>query len=158
MQSVRTMAFGAAMLVCGYLLGTTGAFDSSPATAYDDEEQVGPGKDAENKIRTAQRNLQEAMEQLRQDGNYNAITDGVNPFLVLSGGGDALQDLDSGNGIDPWTFAGIYAGKAIPEVAEELGTDDEGRVTYNDKPITVYSRKRLTQMFAEQLRIKDAGL
>lgn len=157
MQWCRRLLVGVGLVAVGYLLGSLEAV-RLPAVVAQDEPQVGPGKDAENKIRAVHRALQEAMEQLRQDGRYNAITDGVNAFLVLTGGGDARQDLESGNGVDPETFAGIYAGKALPEIAEELGTDDEGRITYNGKPITIYSRKRLARLFAERLRIKDAGM
>lgn len=155
MRCGKSILFGAAMLALGYLLGTTGAV--APA-AFAQAEGSGVSQDSEAKIRSAQIALQEAMEQLRQDGNYTSITDGVNAFLVLSGGGDARRDLESGNGVDPETFAALYAGKAIPEIADALGQDDEGRITYNEKPIQMYSRKRLERMFAERLRIKDAGL
>ncbi len=157
MQAGKTLLFGTMMLSLGYLLGAGGALESNPAFAQLDE-QVGPGKDAENKIRSVHNALQEAMEQLRQDGNYNTITDGINTFLVLAGGGDAMQDLESGNGVDPETFAALYAGKATPDVQEQLGKDDEGRITFNDKPVTIYSRKRLERLFAERLRIKDGGI
>lgn len=157
MRCYRTLTFGAAMLALGYVLGAGGGL-GLPSAFAQPEENTGPGEESENKIRSVQRALQEAMEQLRQDGHYNTITDGMNSFLILSGGGDAQQDLDSGNGVDPETFAAIYAGKAIPEIADQLGSDDEGRITYNDKPITIYSRKRLQRMFAERLRIKDAGI
>ena len=157
MRCCQTLLFGAAMLTAGYWLGAGGALQPRPVFAQA-EEGSKEGAEAENKIRAVQGALQTAMEDLRQISKYNAITDGINSFLILSGGGDAMQDLDSGNGVDPETFAGIYAGKAIPEVAEKLGTDDEGRITYHDKPITIYSRKRLQRMFAERLRIKDDGI
>jgi hypothetical protein len=156
MRRYQTLLFGAAMLLLGYLIGAGGMLRSPTAEAQDDDSKA--AAESENKIRDVQNALQVAMEELRQVGKYNAITDGINSFLVLSGGGDAMADLDSGNGVDPETFAAIYAGKAIPEVADKLGTDDEGRVTYNDKPITIYSRSRLQRMFAERLRIKDAGI
>jgi hypothetical protein len=160
MQAGKMILFGAAMLALGYLAGAAGLFDSRTAFAQPDDAAAaaGPGKDAENKIRNVQNALQEAMEQLRQDSRYNTITDGVNSFLILCGGGDALQDLESGNGVDPETFAALYAGKATPEIKEQLGTDDEGRLTFHDKPITIYSRKRLERLYAERLRIKDAGI
>jgi hypothetical protein len=155
MQAGKTWLVGGALLMLGYLAGSSGVMQF-PQAAAQDEPAAGPGKESEGKIRNVQIALQDAMEQLRQDGRYNAITSGVNSFLVLSGGGDALQDLESGNGVDPETFAGIYAGRALPEIQEQLGTDDEGRITYNNKPVTIYSRRRLERMFAERLRIKDA--
>jgi hypothetical protein len=158
MRCGKSILFGAATLSVGYLLGATGALNPSAFAQPAEEAAATTSDEAENKIRAAQIALQEAMEQLRQDGNYNAITDGVNSFVVLSGGGDARRDLESGNGVDPETFAALYAGKAIPEIADMLGKDDEGRITYNEKPVQMYSRKRLERMFAERLRIKDAGL
>lgn len=155
MRRSQMMLFGAAMLAAGYWLGACGVLQPRESLA-----QEGPSAEdvaAESKIREAQNALQVAMEELRQLGKYNSITDGVNSFLILNGGGDAMQDLESGNGVDPETFAAIYAGKAIPEVADQLGEDDEGRVTFNERPITIYSRSRLKRLFAERLRIKDAG-
>lgn len=157
MRHSHTVLFGGAMLAAGYLLGSMGLLQLPSAWAQPaGETQV--SEDAQKKIRAVHLALQEAMEQLRQDGQYNTITDGINAFLVLSGGGDARHDLESGNGVDPETFAAIYAGKAMPDVAEQLGTNDEGQITYNDKPITIYSRRRLSRMFAERLRIKDSGM
>lgn len=158
MQAGKTWLWSAALLAVGYVAGAGGWLQSPQAFAQPDGASAGPGKESENKIRAVQSALQEAMEQLRQDGKYNTITDGINAFLILSGGGDALQDLESGNGVDPETFAALYAGKGTPEIKDQLGTDDEGRLTFNDKPITIYSRKRLERMFAERLRIKDAGI
>jgi hypothetical protein len=156
MRCSRTIGFGALMLALGYWLGTGGGLSLPEARAQDDASTV--SEDAEKKIREVNLALQEAMEQLRQDGNYTAITDGINSFLVLSGGGDARRDLESGNGVDPETFAALYAGKVLPEFAEEFGTDAEGRITFQDKPIQIYSRTRLNRMYAERARIKDADL
>ncbi|MFV0444757.1 MAG: hypothetical protein ACK5Q5_14390 [Planctomycetaceae bacterium] len=157
MRRYQTWMFGAVMLATGYWLGSAGGLQSRAAVAFDDVDNKEAAA-AEGKIRDAQAALQTAMEELRQINRYNPITDGLNSFLILSGGGDAMQDLESGNGVDPETFAAIYAGKAIPEVADQLGKDDEGRITFQEKPITIYSRSKLQRMFAERLRIKDAGL
>ena len=83
------------------------------------------------------------------------MTAGVNAFLVLSGGGNARQDLESGNGVDPETFAALYAGQAIPEIQEQLGLDAENRVTYGGEVVRLYSRSRLSRMFAERVKLAD---
>ena len=57
----------------------------------------------------------------------------INAFLVLSGGGNALDDLESGHGVDPETFAALYAGLAIPEIGDHLAKDDQSRLTYKGK-------------------------
>lgn len=156
MQWRSRWLFGGSLLMLGYLLGSLDAVRLPRLAAQAGDDAA--NREAENKIRAVHRALQDAMEQLRQDNNYEAITEGLNAFLILSGGGNARQDLESGNGLDPETFAALYAGKALPEIIDELGADDEGRITYNGKPITIYSRKRLERLFAERLRIKDAQL
>ncbi|MEZ6067715.1 MAG: hypothetical protein R3B90_18840 [Planctomycetaceae bacterium] len=160
MQCWKSVGFGGLMLTIGYILGTTGLFEPNPALAQSGEDSASVSPEAEDKIRAVNRALQEAMEQLRLDGKYTSITDVPNAFMILTGGGDALQDLESGNGVDPETFAAIYSGRILDEYAEMLDPepDSEGRVTYQGKPIQVYSRARLKRLFAERSRIKDADL
>ena len=63
---------------------------------------------------------------------------------------DAVADLDSGQGVDPVTFAGLYAGRAIQEVADHLSYDEEGRLLYKNKVVRMYSIERLKRLFAQQ--------
>ncbi len=149
----RTVAFGCAMLALGYFLGLSGNVSVSRVTAQ--EADGGPQQEAANKIRAAQRALTEAMDALRAEGRYESITNGTNTFLIMSGGGNAREDLESGRGVDPETFAALYAGQAVPEIQEQLDRDEQNRVTYNNEVVRMYSRSRLERVFAERQKIND---
>jgi len=79
-------------------------------------------------------------------------TEGVNAFAVTTGGVDAMDDLEKGRGVDPETFAALYAGQANKEVADSLDHDDQGRLTYKNKVIRMYPVSRLKELFQERLR------
>ena len=79
-------------------------------------------------------------------------TKGLNAFAVSCGGVNALDDLEAGNGVDPETFAGLYAGLAKPDVAAQLGRDDQGRITYKNKIVRMYPVSRLKKLFATRLK------
>lgn len=152
MSNWRFWAFGLAMLTLGYLAGTSGV--SRPLVA---QEAGGVGEGTANKIRTAGRALRDAMEALQSEGRYESITQGPNAFLILGGGGNAREDLESGRGVDPETFAGLYSNQAIPEFADQLDRDEQGRVTFNGEVVRMYARSRLERVFAERTKINDVG-
>ncbi|MCA9042758.1 MAG: hypothetical protein KDA69_00475 [Planctomycetaceae bacterium] len=141
MSKWRPMVFGCAMLTVGYLLGTVAG--TTELSVFAQKATDGPSADSENKIRAANRSLIEAMESLRTEGRYESITNGPNAFLILSGGGDAKDDLESGRGVDPETFAALYSGQVIPEIQDQLDRDELNRVTYNNEVVRMYSRSRL---------------
>ncbi|MEZ5941881.1 MAG: hypothetical protein R3C18_10840 [Planctomycetaceae bacterium] len=153
MSKWRTLVFGCAMLTAGYLLGTVSGTTEFSVVAQNAAD--GPSDDSENKIRDAHRSLIAAMESLRTEGRYESITEGPNSFLILSGGGSAKDDLDSGRGVDPETFAALYSGQVLPEIQEQLDRDDLNRVTYNNEVVRMYSRSRLERIYAERTRINE---
>lgn len=86
----------------------------------------------------------------------------VNFFGVSVGGIDALNDLEESRGVDPETFAGLYAGFAIPDVARHLNLKKEiagggkvrleieasdGRLRYKGAAVRLYSQDRLRGLF-----------
>jgi hypothetical protein len=148
----RVLLFGCGMLALGYLLGVTGTV-SVTVTAQDPAS--GPSDETADKVRAAHEALRVAMEALKSEGRYETITEGLNPFLILSGGGSAKQDLESGRGVDPETFAALYANQALPELVEQFERDEQGRVTYNGEVVRLYSRSRLERVFAERLKLND---
>lgn len=154
MIKFKTLMFGLAMLGIGYLLGTTGASTGQLVAQAPD---AGIQDETADKIRVAHRALNDALESLRQEGRYETITDGVNAFLILAGGGNARQDLESGRGVDPETFAALYSGRAVPEVQELLDVDEQGRITYNNEVVRMYSKSRLQRIFAERTKINEVG-
>ena len=56
-------------------------------------------------------------------------------------------------GVDPETFAALYAGLASPEVRQSLARDAQGRLTYKNKVIRMYPIARLKQAFLERDRL-----
>lgn len=144
----------AGLVAFGYLLGAAGTFLPSGAQA-----QVKPDKpdqltdDTALKVKAAIDTVAAAGSALQNEQRLGSITTGTNAFAVLSGGVNAQDDLESGRGVDPETFAALYAGMAIDEIKAKLEKDENGRLTYNGKVVTLYSISRLKHMFAERERL-----
>lgn len=155
MLKFRQVAVSAALLGIGYLWGA-GALDQRTSVAQ--EALPGLNQATADKIRAAHRALTDGMDALKAVAKYEAITEGVNSYLVLSGGGNARTDLESGRGVDPETFAALYAGKAIPDMQPLLGVDDQGRVTYNNEVVRMYSKSRLQSIQAQKAKLLEVGL
>ncbi|WP_417851026.1 hypothetical protein [Thalassoglobus sp.] len=154
MTTLRTLALAAILMSVGYLLG-----QANVGANFVNAQQVGENVPEETveKIRAANRNLNEAMEALKSAGLYESVTEGPNAFLILSGGGSARQDLESGRGVDPETFAGLYAGRAIPEIQDLIGKDEQNRLTYNDEVIRIYSKSRLQRVLANRTKLTEVN-
>src|SRR5690606_17445319 len=109
------------------------------------------------KIQAALQALQAAREALEGEGHYVPATQGLNVFAITAGGVDAVQDLESGRGVDPETFAALYAGLATDEVAAKLGRDADQRLTYNNRLIRMYPISRLKKMYSIREAIQLEG-
>ncbi|MBX3444949.1 MAG: hypothetical protein KF774_21290 [Planctomyces sp.] len=149
MRRLQLALFGGMMLGLGYFCGASGLPTGS--LSAQDRQSVAGGR-----IKAALLALNEAADALKADGQYETITEGPNAFLILSGGGSARQDLESGGGVDPETFAALYAGKALPEIQDQIARDDQGRLTFNGNVIQMYSRTTLERRYAERLRLSGA--
>jgi hypothetical protein len=114
----------------------------------------GPVRD---KLRSTEQAVAEAMQMLQDEKRYVPAIVGLNAFATTVGGVDAIADLESGQGVDPETFAGLYAGQAVPEVAEHLAHDSQGRVTYKSRVVRLYNPTRLKQLFATRVELAPAG-
>lgn len=154
MRRWKTVAFGVGMLTAGYFLGATGAGNAGKLTAQD-ASVTNTVKDRIVAVNTA---LKQAADAMKGEGQYEAVTEEVNAFLVLSGGGNAREDLESGTGVDPETFAALYANRALPEIQENVAFDADNRLTYNGKVVQMYSRSRLQRLFADRLKLTTTGL
>ena len=131
----------------GYLLGSLQLFPPQKVQA-----QAADMETPEEKIKLAYRALKEAQDMLVARGRNRAAINGVNTFAVISGGVDAVRDLEEGTGVDPETFAGLYAGQATDAVAGKLKMV-KGRLTYNKKVIRMYSIKRLKKLYRQRAGI-----
>ena len=109
--------------------------------------------DVTREVTAAYTALQNAKSALAQEDRYTSATVPLNVSAIMSGGVDAIGDLESGRGVDPETFAALYAEQATDEIAAELEKDELGRLTYKGKVVRMYSVSRLKQMFQERLRL-----
>src|SRR5258708_1019653 len=113
MRKIVTVLGAVALVAVGYLLGASHAL--SPASLW--AAQAGgakakaaaqPGSDlsdeTKEKIKAAAVALKAAMDALVDENRYQPAIKGVNAFAVLTGGGNARQDLENGAIVDPETF------------------------------------------------------
>jgi hypothetical protein len=99
----------------------------------------------------------DAADTLRSENAYTSGSEGLNYFAISVGGIDVMRDLEEGRGVDPETYAAVYADRASPEVSEHLDRDENGRWRYKGTVIRMYSRDRLKEMFQrrDQLQIRS---
>lgn len=146
-------AFG--FIGLGYVLGATGISGSVAVWAQNDAQDapaaaVQPGaasEDTQKKITAAFEALKVAREAMETESLYISATKTMNSFGVLSGGLNAVEDLETGRGVDPETFAALYADLATEEVKLKLSKDDKGRLVYNGKLVQMYPISRLRKTF-----------
>ena len=93
----------------------------------------------------------ELSDSLASESLNTLAVEGRNFFALSVGGVDALRDLEEGRGVDPETFAAIYADRATPDVTQHIDTDPEGRKRYKKNVIRMYSKERLREVF----RLRD---
>ncbi len=141
------------LLACGYGLGVWHAQPSASAKAQQIAEL--PDSDTITKIKAANDAVFSAAADLRAANVYRSATVGANPYSVFVGGVDAVEDLRTARGVDPHTYAALYAGLATEEIAADLGFDAKGRLTYRDRPVQMYSIERLKKLYKKQQRILD---
>ena len=151
MRTLVRSLLGLGLVTIGYVLGTSGIL--TPANLRAQEAQNAPREETAGKIKVAAEALMIAMQALQEDQRYTPAVSGINSFAVTAGGVDAVKDLETGRGVDPETFAALYADMATDEVAQHLGLDDERRLTYKNKVIRMYSIKRLKEMFADRAKL-----
>jgi hypothetical protein len=155
-MKLKLLAFGLAMWTVGYWSGSGNIpVVSSQLTAQDGA--AGLSDDTAAKVKAAHESLKAAMDALQQDGKYEGVSDTPNAYLILSGGGNAMEDLQSGQGVDPESFAALYSKAVKPEILDSLTTDDQGRVLYNDQLVRLYSRSRLERLAAERTKLSLGG-
>jgi len=135
----------------GYLAGSLhwSADSAANAQGFGADEAT---NEVSKSITSAYSALQTLRGNLKQEGRYIPATKVMNVSALMAGGVDAISDLETGRGVDPETFAGLYAGHAVDEVAANLGEDDQGRLTYQGKVLRMYSVERLKEFFQRRLQ------
>jgi hypothetical protein len=149
------------LLSVGYACGANGLL--YPASLEAQAEPAGdllgqePSESNQEKIREAYAALKSAGTSLATDDMYKLATQGVNGFAVTVGGVDAMADLENGRGVDPETFAALYAGMGIDDVVAELDNDEQGRLRYKGKVIRMYPISKLKQLYARRMKYSGEG-
>lgn len=143
---------GVCLVLVGYILGSVELFSPARLLAQgaSDKKTIDLGDDAQTKIRQAAEALRIAAEALTNEQKYEPAIKGINTFSILSGGRNAVDDLENGAIVDPETFSALYADLATDEVAVHLGRDAEGRLTYKGKVIRIYPVQFLQQLYAQR--------
>ncbi len=141
------------LCLCGiisasYLAGNNHLLDSSVLNAQEKTDKL--SKEEKERVNALSQSFFASYESLIETQKYRPAIQGINTFAVSVGGLDAIADLESGQGVDPETFAGLYADLAIPEISEDLGRDDNGRITYKNKVVQLYSISKLKALFAKR--------
>jgi hypothetical protein len=158
---------GLALLTIGYALGASQIL--SPGVLLAQGKGKTKGADAQTaqplsdetktKIKAAADALKAAMEALQAEGRYDSAIKSVNTFAVLSGGGNSVEDLKRGvGGVDPETFAALYAGLATDQIIVDLGRDAEGRMTYKNRVVRMYPVSVIRRAYASRADITGEDL
>jgi|TARA_B100001750_G_C15315772_1_gene499608 hypothetical protein len=142
------------LLAIGYLIGSNGSFTGT-VSAQPVQQQAGSGlsEETQQKVETALRALNAAMDALIEEKQYVPAIEGLNAFAVTTVAGDMIAELEAGRGVDPETYAGIYAGLAIDKVKEKLERDDQGRITFDGKLVRMYPLSKLKQLYSNRSSI-----
>jgi len=166
-SSIKRIGYTLSLLSIGYILGISGSLvpqmtKAQPAVSNDDDAppvEIKLSNESIKEIQAAHESLTQAMETLKLEGHYTSATAGVNPYLVLTGGGNAIEDLKQGTGVDPFTFAALYAGMATEEISDDLSWDQSDRLMYKNKIIRVFSIEKLKkrQLILDNLLTKKVA-
>ncbi len=156
MRSIWKSVAVLGLLSFGYVLGTTGVFSPKPLGAQAPAEDV-PSAESLTKLKEAFAAIKSAAETLEQENRYVPATTSLNVFSVMAGGINAVRDLEDGRGVDPETFAALYAGEAKPDIKEHLDHDDQGRLTYKGKVVRIFSKQRMKSIIQERTRYSAGG-
>ena len=130
----------------GYFLGTQNAFQPTAVNAQGFGAPAGAGGDMDEieiAITEANDAIKKAADLLEQDGRYVPASKTPNVTAILSGG------------VDPETFAALYADDSTDEISAHLDRDELGRLTYKGKVIRMYSVSRLKKLY--KMRTQYAG-
>jgi len=155
------MRFGLAgsLVALGYVLGSSQIFQA--ASAQNNDAAI--SEESSKRVIEANEALKKAVSQLTLDSRYNSATKAVNSYAVLAGGIDVKEDLESGQGVDPETWAALNV--AISELKKNrvkddsladwvdtnlFGFDSNGHLTYRSKIVRIYSISKLKKLNAQR--------
>ena len=154
MKKLNLLVFASAVFTAGYLLGSAEVLRTPEVNAA---LQVGDSLSNESLLTYKQSRLilDSLSDILSAEQRHRSATEGENFFALSVGGIDSLEDLEEGRGVDPETFAALYADRALPDVAEHLETDDNGRIRYKGNIVRLYSREKLKEVFRKRTELRN---
>lgn len=140
--------------VAGITVGNFLAAPTPTLQAVEDE----PIQEYSKDVRLAYQKSKKALTDLNNlfvaGGTQTSAFTGLNYFAASVGGIDVEKDLEEGRGVDPETFAALYADRANAKISEHLDYDEEGRLRYKKNVIRLYSRDRLKQLFNRRTQLE----
>lgn len=160
MSKTRTLVGGGCLFLTGLVIGTLLSQTPPVLRAQQDSETTEISKDVLEAYKRAHKAVRELNNLFVASGESTTVFGGVNYFATSVGGINAERDLEEGRGVDPETFAALYAEMATPRIAQHLDYDEQGRLRYKKNVIRIYSRDRLKQVFQrrDQLDVRsDSG-
>jgi hypothetical protein len=139
----------------GYAIGSFQGHSPQPLRAVQDPvgDQFSP--DVLAAYKKANKGIQELNNLFIAGGQSTNAFGGLNYFAASVGGIDAERDLEEGRGVDPETFAALYADLASTKVSQHLDKDELGRLRYKKNVIRIYSRDKLKQLFDKRDQLAD---
>jgi hypothetical protein len=149
MRYLQRLAVGALLAGGGFLAGQL-TVTTTPLLQAGQDESSKYGLDVLQAYRQLTKAGRELSSLLTAGGNLTSVTTASNYFGISVGGVNAELDLEEGRGVDPETFAALYADLATPKIAEHLDYDEQGRLRYKKTVIRMYSRERLRALFNER--------
>lgn len=148
------------LFAVGYLAGQQQLLSQQQAAAQEEEEESIRSQlsvEANDKLQDVYTSINGATAVLQGESRHRSAIVGFNSFGVTVGGLDAIRDLEEGRGVDPETFAGLYAGLAIEEVSPHIAFNEDGQLTYKDKIVRMYPTSRLKRLYGERLKMAGLG-
>jgi len=170
MRTTATLTGSLVLLTIGYALGASQILSPGMLLAQAGRGKGKTGADAsapqplteesKTKIKAAADALKAAMESLQAEGRYSdqQAVKGINAFSVLTGGNNSYNELESGGGVDPETFAALYAGLATDKVVVGLGRDAEGKLTYKGRVVRMYPVSVIRAAYAQRSGVTGEDL
>lgn len=143
----------------GYFCGTFNAGGAVPLAAVPDQESAASfSRDTLVAYKSFVKGSRDLSDSLSGENLNQPAMPGVNYFALSVGGIDAVRELEEGRGVDPETFAAVYADRANPELSQYIDTDPEGRKRFKGTVIRMYSQERLKELFQrrDQLEIRSS--
>ena len=160
MGRLKTVVSGLILFAAGYGTATLTGFAPSQIEATQDAALDNVSDDTLKAYKKVTKAIKELDNLYEASGESKSVFEGVNYFAASVGGINAERDLEEGRGVDPETFAAIYAGKANAKIKENLDADELGRLRYKKNVIRLYSQERLQTMFKQrgQLEIRSESV